>query len=148
MRHCAYKFIFQLFQDFNLTNIFTITGKIRESLNFKKGLAPAGPKIKMKTEQQESVVNESHALFHGISWNVYFNVSIRIKIILKINKLLVHVMKYMLFFIRKLVMLIVLDFLKNFSKFQYQNFLKTFLNLRAVFCCFDCEEGNNILYLY
>ena len=51
MRHCAYKFIFQLFQDFNRTNIFTITGKIRESLNFKKGLAPAGPKIKMKSEQ-------------------------------------------------------------------------------------------------
>ena len=51
MRHCAYKFIFQLFQDFNRTNIFTITGKIRESLDFKKGLAPAGPKIKMKSEQ-------------------------------------------------------------------------------------------------
>ena len=37
------------------------------------------------------------------------------------------------FFVRKLVMLLVLDF------------LKTFLNLRAVLCRFDGEEENNIL---
>ena len=50
-------------------------------------------------------------------------------------------MHYMLFFlIRKLVKVLVQDFLKNFRKFQYKIFLRTFLIL-LTFYCFEDNEG-------
>ena len=42
-------------------------------------------------------------------------------------------------------MLVVLDFLKNFSKFWYQNLFKSFLNLRALFVLFDDEDGKKYM---